>query len=130
MKAASIFNISATLLTGDPAALAAWYREKFDLRTMPLPKESLESEELTADAVILGYGTEMAGSGLYLMTSDGCDSMEPPSIFFVSDAKKAHEFLTNKGVSVGPLETDSQGTQCFFFHDPSGNRIEVSAEPD
>lgn len=129
MKAASIFNISATLLTGDPAALAAWYKEKFDLRTLPLPKESLESEELTADAVILGYGTEVEGTGLYLMTSDGCDTMEPPAIFFVSDAKKAHEFLSGKGVCVGMLETDSQGTQCFFFNDPDGNRIEVSAEP-
>jgi hypothetical protein len=34
-----------------------------------------------------------------------------------------------RGVNVGPIETDRQGTRYFAMQDLEGNAIEVSEEP-
>lgn len=42
---------------------------------------------------------------------------------FVIDAKKIHQYLTNQGVKITPLE--NHGVDHFAFYDLDGNRLEV-----
>jgi hypothetical protein len=37
--------------------------------------------------------------------------------------------MPTRGVNVGAIEKDRQGTQYFEIHDPEGNSIEVVEEP-
>ena len=37
--------------------------------------------------------------------------------------------LSARGIDVGPIEQDRQGTRYFEIHDPDGNAIEVVEEP-
>ena len=43
--------------------------------------------------------------------------------------EKAHGWLNSRGVSVGPILTDRQGTRYFAMQDLEGNPLEVSEEP-
>jgi len=43
--------------------------------------------------------------------------------------EKAHQWLNFRGVAVGSITTDRQGTRYFSMTDLEGNPIEVSEEP-
>lgn len=126
MKAAKIFNFNMTLLSADPASLARWYEEKFDLEQEPLPQEMIDAEELTSDSIILGN----EGGDLCIIPRGRFAADTAPLIIYADAIEEAHEFLSQRRVGVGPLEADSAGARCFFFQDPDGNRIEVSKEID
>ncbi len=57
-------------------------------------------------------------------TTDGTTPM-----LYASNVKKARELLGSRGVSVGDIQEDRQGTHYFQMRDLEGNLIEVSEEP-
>jgi len=50
-------------------------------------------------------------------------------MLYASDVKKAREVLSSRGVNVGDIQEDRQGTHYFEMRDLEGNLIEVSEEP-
>ena len=50
-------------------------------------------------------------------------------MLYTSDIGKACDLLTSRGVSVGPIEEDRQGTRHFMMRDLDGNEVEVTEEP-
>ncbi len=50
-------------------------------------------------------------------------------IFFTKNLQKAREWLTERGVTVEAITTDSGGNRLFRFQDLEGNAIEVCVEP-
>lgn len=54
---------------------------------------------------------------------------EATPMLYASNIDKAREKLISRGVSVGPIEEDRQGTHYFVMRDLDGNQIEVTEEP-
>jgi len=52
-----------------------------------------------------------------------------PVEIYASNVKKAREVLGSRGVNVGDIQEDRQGTHYFQMRDLEGNLIEVSEEP-
>jgi hypothetical protein len=50
-------------------------------------------------------------------------------MLYTGAIKKAREWLSSRGVTVGAIEKDRQGTQYFEVRDLEGNVIEVAEEP-
>jgi len=48
-----------------------------------------------------------------------------PPILFAKKVEAAHEYLSMRGVDVGPLQNDSGGNRFFRFRDPERNEVEV-----
>jgi hypothetical protein len=46
-----------------------------------------------------------------------------------SNVGRAREKLISRGVTVGPIEEDRQGTHYFMIRDLDGNEIEIAKEP-
>jgi hypothetical protein len=51
-----------------------------------------------------------------------------PTIF-TDNIKQARGLLESRGVAVGPIRNDRQGTHYFEFRDADENLLEVSEEP-
>jgi len=54
---------------------------------------------------------------------------ETTPMLYASNIKKAREVLGSRGVNVGEIQQDRQGTHYFEMRDLEGNVIEVSEEP-
>ena len=50
-------------------------------------------------------------------------------MLYTSRTEKAREFLIARGVSVGEIQQDRQGTRFFEMRDLEGNVIEITEEP-
>ena len=56
--------------------------------------------------------------------SDGTTAM-----LYAPNVKTAREVLSSRGINVGDIQQDRQGTHYFEIRDLEGNLIEVSEEP-
>ena len=54
---------------------------------------------------------------------------ETTPMLYASNIKKAREVLGSRGVNVGEIQQDRQGTHYFEMRDLEGSVIEVSEEP-
>lgn len=50
-------------------------------------------------------------------------------MLFTKRIGRMKEVLSARGINVGPIQQDRQGTRYFEIHDPEGNAIEVVEEP-
>lgn len=116
------FQDAVVIEVRDVAAAQRWYSEKLGLRY-----SSTEAQEAS---VVLGYSDDDAE--LYLVESSGNERSEShsgkPPIIFASILAAAHEYLSSRGVAVGPLQTDSGGNRFFRFRDLEGNELEICQE--
>jgi hypothetical protein len=119
----SLLRIADSFYVGvrDIAAASSWYMEKLLLKKTNVELDEGEGcvgfifpKELPS-TIVLG---PMRGP------TDGTTRM-----LYADDAKKAREWLSSRGVNVGAIEKDQQGTQYFEMRDLEGNVIEVSEEP-
>lgn len=62
------------------------------------------------------------------MSPDSGGSVDTP-MFNTGNVAKAREWLLARGVSVGAIQTDRQGTRYVEMHDPDNNMIEICEEP-
>lgn len=100
----------------DPHGASAWYQQKLGM--IPVTLGGTESENVT-----LAFDKN-SDSALWLIPKS--DDPGPTPILATTNASKANGTLSERGVSVGPVETDRQGTRYFVMRDVEGNEIEVA----
>jgi catechol 2,3-dioxygenase-like lactoylglutathione lyase family enzyme len=104
-----------------PAAVA-WYIEKLGLREIKTDMDDCEG------CVALGFDKEE-----YAVTVGPFDPAGASDEFTHSlctgNIKKAHAFLTSRGVQVTEIQQDRQGTYYFEMRDLEGNVVEITEEP-
>ena len=119
----SLLHAGGTSYIGvsDISAASAWYIEKLGMRKMDLDMDS-------PDSIALGFSEEEYAITLGPPVSpDQLDELT--HILFTSNVRKAREMLTSRGVQVGEIQKDRQGTQYFEMRDLEGNLIEITEEP-
>ena len=104
----------------DVAAAAAWYMEKLGLHKMNVEMDDGEG------CVALGFPKD---DWAVTLGSPSKPTQELTPLLYSSNVKKAREFLTSRGVSVGEIQQDRQGTDYFEMRDLEGNIIEICEEP-
>lgn len=102
---------------GNPPAVSDWYVRKLGMRKLAANP---------GGTVGLKFGPD--GESLILEPRDTFYERRP-LVLFTRRIKKARSVLVSRGLSVGEIETDRQGTHYFEIRDPEGNVIEVSEEP-
>jgi len=97
---------------------AAWYKQNLDLP---------ESREVDDDD---SPGLELSTRNLEIkvLLFAGTDYPDRP-ILDTRNAAKAREWLLARGVEVGPIQTDIQGTHFIEMRDLEGNMVEICEEP-
>lgn len=119
----ALFSPAGTnyIAVADTAAAISWYKDKLGLH-----KINLELDE----GVAMGFSKDQCALvlGPPVPPIDGPPSGET-SMLYTSNVKKARELLSARGVYVGAIQQDRQGTHCFEMHDPEGNVIEICEEP-
>jgi len=112
-----------TVAANDLEAAARWYVEKFELKNSGFTEEDGSRFcELTAG----DYDMEPK----IVLCQKESDEAEPDKpILNTANAAKAREWLLARNVSVGPVETDRQGTHYFEMRDNEGNTVEICEEP-
>src|ERR1041385_2134073 len=101
-------------------AAVIWYKEKLGLRESGqkvLDGEPGDLELTSSDGEII---VDLVGPG-------GVSADTP--MFFTGNAAKAREWLLARGINVGPVQTDGQGTHYVEFRDLEDNIIEICEEP-
>lgn len=79
-----------------------------------------------AGGVALKFGGD--GQSLTLEPRDKFYARGTP-ILYTTRISKAKSVLVSRGIPVGDIQTDRQGTHYFEIRDSEGNLIEVSEEP-
>ncbi len=111
---------NARIVVRDVDSAAQWYVDKLGLRKA-VEASSAESGAMT-------YKFKEDGKSITLTTKLSYRT-ERPLILFTKKMGRMQGILSERGVSVGPIERDRQGTRYFEIHDPEGNAIEVVEEP-
>jgi hypothetical protein len=99
-----------------------WYIEKLGLQKVPAEMDDPES------CVALGSSKNDQTCIAVLGPRDKPTDATTP-ILYASNIRKAREVLGSRGVNVGEIQEDRQGTHYFEMRDLEGNVIEVSEEP-
>jgi hypothetical protein len=105
----------------DLSAATSWYIEKLGLRRTEVELDDGKG------CVPLAFPKELPMSRIVLgpvAPADGTTRM-----LYTGAIKQAHEWLSSRGVNVGALEEDRQGTRYFEMRDLEGNVVEVAEEP-
>jgi catechol 2,3-dioxygenase-like lactoylglutathione lyase family enzyme len=102
------------------AASVSWYKEKLGLQEIDVEMD--ESEECVA----LGFSND---EYIVALGPTGKQTEELRPLLFTKNINKARDYVGSRGVAVGPIERDAQGTPCFEIRDIEGNVIEGCEEP-
>jgi predicted enzyme related to lactoylglutathione lyase len=97
-------------------AVTPWYIEKIGLR-------KLVADPL-GDTRVANFKFHEVGSSVVLTTRPTLEPSGTPMLFTKKIAKR-REALAARGVAVGQIEQDRQGTHYFQIRDPEENVIEV-----
>ena len=100
-----------------------WYQEKLSLRLSSLKVQD-------CDALLSFDRDDSIGVALMVIRPGQAEAyVSEHPILFTKKIKEAHQELTSRGVSVGPIQKDSGGNSFFQFQDLDGNPIEICLEP-
>jgi hypothetical protein len=105
-------------------AACEWYKEKLRLREVETEREDDSGRPFTD----LGISNDDTFLSLVELESDA-SAENSHVIFFAKNLEKAHQWLADRGVTVGPIMADSGGNHLFQFQDLEGNTIEMCVEP-
>lgn len=105
-------------------AARQWYKEKLGL------SYSTSCAEAEEGSIVLGYSDDDLQVYLCEITGTERPDVRPghPPILFAKKLEAAHEYLSSRGVDVGPVQSDSGGNQFFRFRDLEDNEVEVCEE--
>jgi catechol 2,3-dioxygenase-like lactoylglutathione lyase family enzyme len=106
---------------GDIAAARTWYIDKLGLQVVSVDLDEPEG------CITLGFSKNDQISIVLGPRQVERDQSTP--MLYTSNPKKTREILIGKGVCVGELNRDRQGTDYFEIRDLEGNAIEISSEP-
>jgi predicted enzyme related to lactoylglutathione lyase len=117
----SLFSSGGTNYIGvrDLAPAAAWYMEKFGVRKIDVEMDEPEG------CVALGFSKDEYA---FTLGPQGKPTEELTPMLYASNVKKARDFLSSRGVNVGEIKQDQQGTYYFEMIDLEGNGIEICEE--
>jgi len=102
------------------AVAASWYKEKLAVREINVEMDDGEG------CIALGFSKDEAA---LVLGPAGKPTDELRPMFNASNMKKAREFLISRGLSVGEIQQDRQGTHYFEMRDLEGNVLEIFEEP-
>jgi hypothetical protein len=107
------------IAVSDLPAAASWYAEKFGLRQMRLSFGDGQ------------YGIELtqADEIFFVLGPKNVPADDETPMLYTSNIEKARSFLLARGVIVGDIQQDRQGTHFFEMQDLEGNVIEITEEP-
>ena len=108
-------------------AARTWYKGKLGLRDAPKGREDDSGRpfvDLQLDETLVTL-IEAEPEGF----DPGRRKLDPHPVFFTHNVQNAHAWMEERGISVGPVSSDSGGNQVFQFQDLDGNSIEVCKEP-
>jgi hypothetical protein len=105
----------------DLTAATSWYIEKLGLQKVPVEMDDAEG------FVALGFSKRDQTAICLGPRGRPTDGTSP--MLYAGNVIKAREVLSSRGVKVGDVQEDRQGTQYFEMRDLEGNLIEVSEEP-
>jgi len=105
----------------DIAAACSWYIEKLGLQKISVALDDGEN------CIALGFSEEEPAFVLGPPSDAPRDELS--AMLYTSKLKKAREVLISRGVNVGEIQQDRQGTHYFEMRDPEGNVVEISEEP-
>jgi len=105
----------------DLTAAISWYIEKLGLQKVPFEMDDAEG------CVALGFSKKDQAAIALGPRGKPTDGTTP--MLYASNVQKARETLSSRGVNVGDIQQDRQGTHYFEMRGLEGNLIEVSEEP-
>jgi predicted enzyme related to lactoylglutathione lyase len=105
----------------DLAAATSWYVEKLGLQKVPVEMDDADGY------VALGFSKK--DQTAISLGPRGNPTNGTTPMFYASNVKKARQVLSSRGVDVGDVQEDRQGTRYFQMRDLEGNLIEVSEQP-
>jgi catechol 2,3-dioxygenase-like lactoylglutathione lyase family enzyme len=109
----------------DLRAAREWYKEKLGLQESREKRED-DSGRPCADLVAAGDDGMISLVELEAGAAGGKGKV----LLFAKNLEKARDWLSGRGVAVGPVTTEeSSGTRLFRFPDLDGNTIEICVEP-
>ena len=101
-----------------------WYKKTFGLR------EASGEREEDSGRPFVDLRVSNDDTALTLVEREATSSAQSEHvIFFTRNLQKAREWLTERGVTVEALASDSGGNRFFRFQDLEGNKIEVCIVP-
>jgi hypothetical protein len=106
----------------DIGPATSWYIEKLGLQRVPAEMDEPEG------CVALGF-SKKDQTCIAVLGPRGKPTDETTAMLYASNIGKAREVLGSRGVNVGGIQEDRQGTQYFEMRDLEGNVIEVAEEP-
>jgi hypothetical protein len=101
-------------------SVAPWYVDKLGLRE--------SGETRSAQSGVATYKFKEDGK-IIILTTKMSYRTDRPLILFTKRIGRMKGILSDRGIDVGPIRQDRQGTRYFDIHDPEGNTIEVVEEP-
>jgi catechol-2,3-dioxygenase len=105
-------------------AVRDWYKKTFGLR------EASGEREDDSGRPFVDLRVSNDDTALTLVEREAASPAQSEHvIFFTKNLQKAREWLTERGVTVEAITTDSGGNRLFRFQDLEGNAIEVCVEP-
>ena len=107
------------IVVRDIGSVSPWYVGKLGLRKLP--------GNQSGEAGVETYCFKDDGNAIVLTTKRGFET-QPTPMLFTKKIGKMKYVLMARGVEVGPIERDRQGTRYFAMQDPEGNVIEVVEE--
>jgi len=111
---------NAHIVIRDMDSVAPWYVDKLGLRKA--------AETSSAESGVATYKFKEDGKSIMLTTKMSYRT-DRPLILFTKKIGRMKGILSERGINVGAIEQDRQGTRYFEIHDPEGNAIEVVEEP-
>jgi hypothetical protein len=119
----SLLTIADSFYIGvmDVTAATSWYVEKLGLQKILVEMDDSEG------CVALGFSKKDQTCITLGPRGKPTDGTTP--MLYASNVRKAREVLGSRGVNVGDIQEDRQGTHYFEMRDVEGNVIEVCEEP-
>jgi hypothetical protein len=106
----------------DVESATSWYIEKLGLQKVPAEMDDPEG------CVALGF-SKKDQTCIAVLGPRGKPTDGTAPILYTSNFRKGREVLGFRGVNIGEIQEDRQGTHYFEMRDMEGNVIEVSEEP-
>ena len=103
----------------DLAAAAAWYSDKFGLRQYTIKFDDSQR----------GLELKAANEIFFVLGPSGVPAKAETPMLYASDIERARKYLTARGVEIGDVQKNRQGTTFFEIRDPEGHIIEICEEP-
>lgn len=119
----SLLSIADSFYVGmlDIGPATSWYIEKLGLQKVQAEMDDPEG------CVALGFSKK--AQACIALGPQGKPTDKTTRMLYASNVTKAREVLSSRGVGVGEIQQDRQGTRYFEMRDLEGNVIEVSEEP-